>query len=229
MKEELAAGNIIEFDGPWCTPIVIVKKKDGIFRKCVTYNSLNNQTERESWPLPNLKELLEQMAKHEWYSACDRFTGYYTVKMKEEDIGKTMFKTPFGTYAYTVMPFGLKNAPHTYSKVAYRAYAHLLGKTVEAYIDDTGTYSDSFKQHLIDLRKTFEAMQKAGLKLKVAKCHFFYREVEFVGHLVGKYGIKMMPGKVDRAKDWPIPKNRTDLKGFLGLASYYRHFVKGFA
>src|SRR3954449_3797022 len=94
-------------------------KKDGSYRKCINYRRLNADTERDSWPLPNIEELLERMAGHRWYSVCDGFTGYYAVKMKPEDIGKMMFKTLFGTYAYTVMPFGLKNAPHTYSRVTY--------------------------------------------------------------------------------------------------------------
>ncbi len=229
IEEEVAAGKIIEYDGPWCAPIVIATKKDGSFRKCVAYNGLNDRTERDSWPLPNIEELLERMAGHKWYTACDGFMGYYAVKIKESDICKTMFKTPFGTFAYTVMPFGLKNAPHTYSKVTYKAYKDLIGKTLEAYIDDTGTYSDTFEDHLADLRKTFEHTRKAGLKLKAAKCYFFYPEIEFVGHLVGEYGIKMMPGKVEKVQSWPVPKNVRDVKGFLGLAGYYRRFIKNFA
>ena len=229
IEEEVAAGKIIEYDGPWCAPIVIATKKDGSFCKCVAYNGLNDRTERDSWPLPNIEELLERMAGHKWYTACDGFMGYYAVKIRESDISKTMFKTPFGTYAYTVMPFGLKNAPHTYSKVTYRAYKDLIGKTLEAYIDDTATYSDSFEDHLADLRKTFEHTRKAGLKLKAAKCYFFYPEVEFVGHLVGEYGIKMMPGKVEKVQNWLVPKDVKDVRGFLGLAGYYRRFIKNFA
>lgn len=229
IEEELASGKIVQMDGPWCAPIVISKKKDGSFRKCVAYIGLNDRTERESWPLPNVEELLERAAGHKWYTACDGFMGFYAVKIKEEDIFKTVFRTPFGTYAYTVMPFGLKNAPHTFSKVTYRTYSHLIGKTVEAYIDDTATYSDTFEQHLFDLRKTFEATRASGLKLKAKKCFFFYPEVEFIGHLIGEYGIKMMPGKIDRVKNWPQPTDRTQVKAFLGLASYYRRFVKDFA
>ena len=129
------------------------------------------------------------MAGHKWYTACDGFMGYYAVKIKEEDVFKTVFRTPFGTYAYTVMPFGLKNAPHTYSKVTYRAYSHLIGKTIEAYIDNTGTYSNDFNTHLVDVRKTFEATRAARLKLKAKKCYFFYNEIEYVGHIVGESGI----------------------------------------
>lgn len=229
VEKELSAGKIIEYDGPWCAPITLAMKKEGTYRKCVAYNGLNDRTERESWPLPNIEELLDRLAGHEWYSALDGFVGYYTVKVREEDIPKTTFRTPFGTYAYTVMPFGLKNAPHTFSRLTYKTFAHLIGKTIEAYIDDTATFSDSFEDHLQHLRKTLEAMRKSNLKLKAAKCHFFYRKVEFVGHLVSKEGIEMMPGKVKRVMDWPTPTDRTTLKGFLGLAGYYRRFVKDFA
>ena len=149
--------------------------------------------------------------------------------MKEKDVPKTMFRTPFGTYAYLVMPFGLKNAPHTYSRLTYKAFAHLIGKVLEAYIDDNATYSNTFDSHLEHLRSTFEAARKAGIRFKASKCHFFYRQIEFVGHLVGASGIEMMPDKVKKVVEWPIPVNRTTLKGFLGLAGYYRRFVKNFA
>ena len=229
IEEEMNTGKIIEFDGPWCAPIVLVKKKDGGFRKCVAYNGLNDRTERESWPLPNIEELLERLAGHKWYSACDGFSGYYTVKMRDEDVAKTMFKTPFGTFAYKVMLFGLKNAPHTYSRVTAKTFGELIGETVEAYIDDTATYSNDFDEHLVHLRKTFDAAMKAGIKLKASKCHFCYPEIEFVGHLVSEEGIRMMPEKVERVQAWPVPKNQTELKGFLGLAGYYRRLIKDFA
>ena len=205
LKKNWHAGKIIEYDGPWCAPIILVKKKDGSMRKCVAYNGLNDHTERESWPLPNIEALLERLAGHHWYSACDGFSGYYSVKMREEDIGKTMFRTPFGTFAYTVMPFGLKNAPHTYSHLTAKAFRKLLGETVEAYIDDNATYSDTFDEHMVDLRKTLEATKEAGIHLKAAKCHFCYPEIEFVGHLVGKKGIQTMPDKVKCVQDWPTP------------------------
>ena len=169
------------------------------------------------------------MAGFSWYSVCDGFTGYYAVRIRPEDIPKTMFKTPFGTYAYTVMPFGLKNAPHTYSRVTYKAYEKLIGKTLETYIDDTATYSNTFEQHLIDLRRTFECTEAASLKLKAKKCAFMYPEVEFVGHLVGAYGIRVMPGKVDKIRGWPIPRDKTEVRSFLGLVGYYRRFIRDFA
>jgi hypothetical protein len=211
LERELSANKIIEYDGPWCAPITIAKKKNGDFRKCVAYNGLNDRTERESWPLPNIEELLERMAGYNWYSACDGFSGYFSVRIRSEDIPKTMFRTPYGTFAYLVMPFGLKNAPHTYSKVTAKAFAQLIGKSVEAYIDDTGTYSFTFEDHLQDLAKTFDAALKANIHLKASKCHFCYPEIEFVGHLVGARGIRMMPDKVTKINEWPVPSNKTEL------------------
>lgn len=163
LQEELATRKIIEYDGLWCTPIVLVKKKDGGYRKCIVYNGLNYRTERESWPLPNVEELLERIAGHKWYSACDGFSGYYAVKMCEEDILKMMFRTPFGTFAYVVMPFELKNALYTYSQLTYKTYAHLIEKTLEAYINDSATYSNSFEDHLDHLHKILEAALKVGI------------------------------------------------------------------
>src|SRR5579871_3932164 len=101
-----------------------------IDRKCVNYRRLNADTERESWPLPNIEELLERLAGHKWYSTCDGFSGYYVIQIRPEDIPKTTFRTPFGTYAYVVMPFGLKNAPHTYSRFTYKTFAEHIGRTL---------------------------------------------------------------------------------------------------
>ena len=224
--KELNAGKIVEMDGPWCTLITIVKKKGGEFRKYVAYNGLNDRTERDSWPLPNIEELLECMAGHNQYTACDGFSGYYAVQIREEDIPKTVFQMPVGTYGSLVMPFGLKNAPHTYSRLMYKAYAHLIGKILEAYIDDCAAYSDTFEDHLEHVQQMFEAAYKAGIRFKVKKCHFFYPEIKFVGHVVGAFRIKMMPEKVKKVLLWPVPSNKTQLKGFLGLAGYYRWFLK---
>ena len=116
IQKELDANKIIEMDGPWCAPVTIVKKKSREFQKCIAYNGLNDRTERESWPLPNIEELLERMAGNKWYTACDGFSGYYAVRIQQEDIPKTVFRTPFGTYASLVMPFGLKKcASHIFA------------------------------------------------------------------------------------------------------------------
>ena len=144
------------------------------------------------------------------------------MKIREEDITKTTFKTLFRIYAYTIMLFRLKNTPHTYSRVTAKTFKELIGKTIEAYINDTATYSDSFDKHLTYLRRTLEAAKKTGIKLKASKCHFFYPEIKFIGYLIGWKGIRMMPEKVKHVQEWPVPEDRTKLKGFLGLAGYYR-------
>ena len=137
--------------------------------------------------------------------------GYYSVKIRDEDVEKTTFK----------MPFGLNNAPHTYSWVTVKMFEKLIGESVKAYIDDMATYSDSFEDHLVHLQATFEAAKKTGIRLKASKCHFCYLEIKFVGHLVSLLGIQMMPEKVKKVQEWPVPQDRTQLKGFLGLAGYY--------
>jgi hypothetical protein len=229
LEREVKAGIIEEYDGPWCAPITLAKKKDGSFRKCVDYRKLNDMTERESWPLPNIEELLERMAGNEWYSTCDGFSGYFAISLREEDRPKTTFRTPFGTYAYLVMPFGLKNAPHTYSRFAYKTFEKLIGKFIEAYMDDNCTYSTNFEDHCQHVRRMMEAARRSGLKFKVSKCHFFYPEIEFTGHIVGKGGLKVMPDKIEKIRDWPTPKDKKDVQSFLGLAGYYRRFVQNFA
>lgn len=229
VEKQLAAGVIRENDGPWCAPVTLGVKKGGAYRFCVAYIGLNAVTERESWPLPNLEEVLERLGGHSYYSTLDGFSGFNTVPISEEDQHMTQFRTPAGTYCYTVMPFGLRNAPHTYCRYVQKVFARGIGKSVETYLDDAAVYSEDFSGHLNALRSALQAAAEGSMRVNPRKCHFGYRGVEFLGHWVDGKGCSVMHDKVCRLNSWPPLKDVKDVRAFLGLCGYYRRFVAGYA
>ena len=141
VEKQLVAGIIREEDGPWCAPMTLGMKKNGNYRFCVAHISLNAQTERESWPLLNVEEVLDNLGGFEYYTTLDGFSGFNTIPSEKDDQHLTTFRTPWGTFYYTVMPFGLKNAPHTYCRYMHKVIAHLLTKSVKTYLDDIAVAS----------------------------------------------------------------------------------------
>lgn len=135
----------------------------------MSYIELNKYTERESRPLPNTEEFLERLAGCKWYFTMDGFSGYYSVELRKKDVHKTMFRTPWGTFAYIVMPLGLKNAPHTFSRLVSKVFKNQLDKSIKAYIDNVAVYSNGFEKHLEHIQSALEAIRFSKLKLKPSK------------------------------------------------------------
>jgi hypothetical protein len=163
------------------------------------------------------------------FSTLDLASGYWQVEMDPRDREKTAFIVEDGVYEFNVMPFGLTNAPATFQRMMNRVFARVNGKFIVVYLDDLNVYSRNFNEHLKHLREVFERLRQAGLRLKAKKCHFFKKELAFLGHIVGADGVKPDPDKISAVKDHPVPKNIRELRQFIGLASYYRKFVEGFA
>ena len=151
------------------------------------------------------------------------------MKIAEEDIEKTVFSTAFGLYEFVVMPFGLTNTLPTFQKLMNQIFEEYLKKFVLVYIDDTNVYSRTWKQHLQHLKKVFQKIRESELKLKKEKCFFEMKEVKFLGHVIEKEGIKPDPRIIKKIQEYPVPENQKKLRGFLGIASYYRKFIEGFA
>ena len=233
IKEELTkmleAGIIQESSSPWAFPVVIVNKKDGTLRFCVDYRALNDITIKDRYPLPRIDEMLESLGSAKWFTALDLASGYWQIEMEPDSIAKTAFTTKFGNYEWRVMPFGLTNAPATFQRTMNEIFRDRLWKTVMVYLDDLNVFSDTFDHHLSHLREVFTRIRRAGLRLKMKKCSFAKRQIAFLGHVVNDQGIQPDPAKIKSVQDWPRPQNTTEVRQFLGLASYYRKFVKGFA
>ncbi|GJJ73051.1 hypothetical protein EMPS_05409 [Entomortierella parvispora] len=229
LDEELKAGKIIPMESEWCAPLSFAPKKDGNIRKCVAYIGLNKVTERESWPLPNIEEILDELAGFNYYTGLDGFQGYYVIGIKKDHVKYLGFRTPFGTYAYKVLPFGLKNAPHTFSRFVAKVYADLIGRVMNAYMDDVCARTKTWAEHLDALESVFAAARKAGVKYKTSKAHIGYPKVTFTGHVVGAGGIEVMAEKVDKILNFEPLDSKEAVRSFLGLTGYYRRFVENYA
>ena len=214
---------------PWASPVVLVRKKDGGTRFCIDYRKLNANTRKDSYPLPRIDATLEALAGAEWFSSLDLLSGYWQVEMDEESKEKTAFSTGRGLCQFRVMPFGLCNAPATFERLMEQVLAGLPLSTCLVYLDDILVPGCTFEEQIHNLQQVFERLQSAGLKLSPKKCSLFRREVKYLGHVVKKQGVTMDPEKVQAVQEWPRPTNTTEVKRYLGLCSYYRRFIKGFA
>ncbi|KAG8472932.1 hypothetical protein CXB51_034788 [Gossypium anomalum] len=186
--------------------MLFVKKKDGSMRLCIDYRQLNKLTIKNKYPLPRIDDLFDQLRGATVFSKIDLRSGYYQLRVKESDVPKTAFRTRYGHYEFLVMPFGLKNTPTVFMDLMNRIFRPYLDKFVVVFIDDILIYSKDETEHTKQLR-----------------------EVGFLGHIVSSEGIRVDPSKISTIVEWELPKNVTEVRSFLGLAGYYRRFVKGFS
>ena len=229
INELLGMGFIRPSKSSWASPILFVKKKDGKWRMCVDYRGLNNVTIKNRYPLPNAQDLLDRLTHAVWLSKLDLASGYHQVRVADDSIDKTAFITSHGLYEYLVMPFGLCNAPSTFMQLMNDTLKPLIHKCVIVYLDDILIYSTTKQQHIQDVRSVFDILRSSRLYVKPSKCEFGSTELEFLGHIVGHGCMKMSPQKVSAIQEWPIPTNVTEIRSFLGLATYYRRFVRDFS
>uniref|UniRef100_A0A673WIT2 Reverse transcriptase domain-containing protein n=1 Tax=Salmo trutta TaxID=8032 RepID=A0A673WIT2_SALTR len=227
---EMQRADFIEpSDSPWAAPVVMVPKKGGKLRFCADYRRLNEVTRKDSYPIPRIDESLDLVRGSSWLSSLDLRSGYWQVPLSPEARAKTAFSTNRGHWQFKVLCFGLCNAPATFERLMDRVLDGIPRQQCLVYLDDILAHGSSFQSALVALRSVLERVAAAGLKLHPEKCHFMRREVSFLGHRVGKEGISTMEDKVGAVRDWPTPTDQRQLKSFLGLASYYRRFVRGFS
>lgn len=229
LAELLKKGYIRPSSSPWGAPVLFVKKKDGSLRLCVDYRGLNQKTIRDAFPMPRIEELLDDTRGATIFSKIDLVQAYHQVRIREEDIPKTAFRTKSGSFEYTVVPFGLTNAPAVFQRVMNHALSDLLGKTCIVYLDDILVFSRNVADHARDLDAVLERLKKHNLRSKPEKCAFFQKSIDFLGHRLSKDGIATDPMKVSAVREWKTPESTTDVRAFLGLSGYYRRFVKDYA
>jgi hypothetical protein len=229
LQELLDKGFIQPSVSPWGAPVLFVKKKDGSLRLCIDYRQLNKITIKNKYPLPRIEDLFDQLRDAKVFSKIDLRSGYYQLRIKEGDVPKTAFRTRYGHYQFLVMPFGLTNAPAVFMDLMNRVFHPYLDKFVVVFIDDVLIYSPTPEEHDEHLRIVMRVLKEKQLYAKLSKCEFWLDKVVFLGHVISAEGIMVDPKKVEAILQWEFPKNVTEVRSFLGLAGYYRRFIKDFS
>ncbi|GKA67930.1 putative reverse transcriptase domain-containing protein [Tanacetum coccineum] len=229
LQELSDKGFIRQSSSPWGAPVLFVKKKDGFFQMCIDYRELNKLTVKNRYPLPRIDDLFDQLQGSSVYSKIDLRSGYHQLRVRDEDIPKIAFRTRYGHYEFQVMPFGLTNAPAVFMDLMNRVCRPYLDKFVIVFIDDILIYSKTKKEHDAHLRIILELLKKVELYAKFSKCDFWLSKVQFLGHVIDSEGIHVDPTKIESIKEWESPKTPIEIRQFLGLAGYYRRFIKGFS
>ena len=214
---------------PWGAPVLLVEKKDKTKRMCVDYRALNEVTIKNKYPLPRIDDLFDQLQGAKVFSKIDLRSGYHQLKIRPEDIPKTAFCTRYGLYEYTVMSFGLTNAPAFFMNLMNKVFMECLDKYVVVFIDDILVYSKSEQEHAEHQRSVLGRLREHQLYAKFSKCEFWLDRVAFLGHVISASGVKVDPGKVRDVLSWKTPTTATEIRSFLGLAGYYRRFIEGFS
>ncbi|KAJ9534185.1 hypothetical protein QJQ45_007005 [Haematococcus lacustris] len=227
--ELLDKGFIRPSTSPYASGVLLVRKKDGSFRMCIDYRPLNRLTIKNKYPLPRLDTLLDRLHGAKVFSKLDLRQGYHQIRVAPEDIHKTAFRTRYGHFEFTVLPFGLCNAPATFQRLMNDVLHDLLDDCVLVYLDDILIFSRTPQEHIAHLRRVLDLLRKHKLYAKLSKCEFGMDQTAFLGHVVSASGIACDPAKVAAVQSWPIPTTVHEVRSFLGLANYYRRFVKDFS
>ncbi|XP_076838708.1 retrovirus-related Pol polyprotein from transposon 412 isoform X1 [Brachyhypopomus gauderio] len=223
------AGIIEPSNSPWVSPVVLSQKKDGNWRFCVDYRRLNAVTKLDAYPLPRIDESLELLAGSAWFSSLDLRSGYWQVPLTESAKERSAFTIGKELWQFNVLPFGLCNAPATFERLMEKVLRGVPNSKCLVYLDDVLVHACSFEAALMNLDTVLNRIRRANLKLNPAKCNLLQQRLNFLGHVVSSEGISTDPAKTEAVRGWPRPTNTKQVRSFLGLASYYRKFVQGFA
>ncbi|KAL0560422.1 hypothetical protein IC582_000827 [Cucumis melo] len=229
LQELLDKGFIRPSVSPWGAPVLFVKKKDGSMRLCIDYRELNKVTVKNRYPLPRIDDLFDQLQGATVFSKIDLRSGYHQLRIKDEDVPKTAFRSRYGHYEFIVMSFGLTNAPAVFMDLMNRVFREFLDTFVIVFIDDILIYSKTEAEHEEHLRLVLQTLRDNKLYAKFSKCEFWLKQVSFLGHVVSKDGVSVDPAKIEVVTGWTRPSTVSEVRSFLGLAGYYRRFVENFS
>ena len=236
----LKQGVISLSKSPYASNLLLVRKPDSSSeggvknRVCASFVQLNDQTEKDSYPLPNIQYIFDRIGRSKLFTTMDLLSGFWQVMIRPEHRHKTAFITMRGLYEFVVMPFGLCNAPATFQRLMDAVILPEYRSFIETYIDDLMTHSHSFSDHVNHIKILLNALRKHNLVVKLSKCKFAQKEVKFLGHLISFNSIKTNPEAVSAIKRWMKPEGTgakavTAIRSFLGMAGWYRKFIPNFA
>lgn len=229
VEKMLAAGVIEESNGAWGFPVVLVRKKDGEIRFCIDYRALNSVTKRDVYPLPRIDETLETLGGATLFTTLDLKAGYWQIEVAPDDRDKTAFTTKQGLYRFVRMPFGLTNAPSTFQRVMNGVLRGLTWQTCLVYLDDIVIFTrGGIERHIAQVAAVLERLAVAGLTLKLRKCVFAAKSMEYLGHLLSGEGVRPVERLIHAVREFPRPRDPVEIKRFVHLAGYYRKFVDSF-
>lgn len=228
--QEMLEDDVIQpSNSPWASPVVLVRKKDNTLRFCVDYRKLNSVTKRDVYPLPRIDDTLDRLRHARYFSSLDLKSGYWQIEVDERDREKTAFVTPDGLYEFKALPFGLCCAPATFQRMMDSVLSGLKWQSCLVYLDDVVVFSATFEQHIERLRSVLHAIQSAGLTIKPEKCQFGYEKLRFLGHVISAEGVGPDPDKTAAVARFPKPRDKKEVRRFLGLCAYYRRFIENFS
>ena len=220
-------GVIVPSKSPYSSPIVMVPKKDGTNRVCIDYPKLNEIMTKDAYPLPRIGQTIDALQGAGYFSSLNLASGHWQVPVAEKDRHKTAFFTPEGgLYEFVKLPFGLMNASTTFQRLMNKFFREDLFKHVLFFLDDLLVYSETPVEHLEHLDKVFLKFRAAGLKLEPKKCDFFQTQVNYLGHVLDKTGIRLNPKNLEAVRDWERPKTVTQVRSFTAFCNYYQKFEK---
>ena len=228
IEEMLEAGVIERSRSPWGFPIVLVEKRDGSKRFCVDFRALNKITKKNAHPLPIIDDILAAFGSAKYFSKLDLKSGYWQVKMNEEDKEKTAFTCHRGLFSFNTMPFGLANGPGVFQELMSIVLRGQEGFAL-AYLDDILVFSSTAEDHLKHIESVLNSLRDHNLKLKPTKCEFFRKETQYLGFKISENGIQPDLEKVKAIKSVATPSTVKEVRAFIGMTSYYRRFIANFS
>jgi len=209
--------------------VTLPVKKDGSRRFCGDYRPLNAQTRWDSFPMPLVEDVINQLGNSSWFIALDLQSGFWQTRMAPEDMKKTTLIIKTGLYDWIVMPFGLKNVTSTFTKTMLEVFKDLGSKFLKVFVDDLNVHNESWEEHLQHLGVVLYKLREVNLKLNPNKCYFATKSITFLGHVVSEEGTKPNPGKIEAVLHFPQPKTIINVRSFLGLTRYYRNYVRSYS
>lgn len=225
----LKAGVIEPCESPWASPVTLVRKPNKN-RLCLDFRKVNKVTEKLAYPIPNMEGLMSRLSNTKYISSVDLKDAFWQIPLDMSSREKTAFVIPGRPlYQFTVMPFGLCNAPQRMSKLMDKVIPQEIKDCVFVYLDDLLIVTPDFPTHLEYLTKVSTALKRAGLTINVSKSRFCFKELKYLGFVVANGTLKTDSDKVNAVLDFPVPKTKRQVRGFLGLSGWYRRFIKDFA